>query len=212
MTCPLCQEKSSSLFDQEKHRSYFQCPNCSLVFVPRCELISEVDEKERYDSHQNSEDDAGYMAYLSGIRNEILPFIKDGSRGLDFGSGRTILLEKLFREVGIELDSYDIHFHPREEFLKKKYDFIIMSEVIEHLRMPLEEMTRIRSMLYPEGDLFIKTKLLPDEKSAFPGWYYKRDKTHVQFFTLFTFRKFEEILGLKFQKSVGEDLFLFRNN
>lgn len=211
MTCPLCRENSAGPFDQEK-RTYFQCHKCSLVFVPRNELISQDEEKSRYDSHNNAEDDAGYIAYLSGIRDEILPFIKSGSRGLDFGSGRTTLMEKLFREKGFELDSFDIYFRPREELLKNKYDFIIMSEVIEHLRMPFEDMIRIRSMLKPEGGLFVKTKLLPEEKSAFAGWYYKRDKTHVQFFTLHTFRKFEEILGLKFKKAVGEDLFLFGNN
>ena len=57
-----------------------------------------------------------------------------------------------------------------------------MIEVIEHLRVPAAELKKLKALLNPRGILFIKTKFLP-EKESFEDWFYKRDLTHVQFFS-----------------------------
>lgn len=211
MMCPLCKGSSSSLYHQDKSRSYYQCQSCTLVYVPREELVSAAEEKTRYDLHENSETDQSYINYLSGIRDVILPHITKSDHGLDFGSGRTTLLEKLFIEHGYQMKSYDLYFHDHPELLKDKYDYIIMSEVIEHLRAPEADLKNLTTMLKPGSSLFVKTKLLPEEKDKFGDWFYKRDKTHVQFFTAGSFQKFGEFFGLKFMGSYKEDLFHFRH-
>lgn len=210
MNCPLCSHHEASLFDKDKKRSFYQCLSCHLVYVPRNELISPAQEKDRYGAHENNEESEGYIHYLSKIAGSIHGHLKPASTGLDFGSGKTTLLEKLLEEKGHDVTSYDVFFHPDVLFKEKKYDFIILSEVIEHLRDPYLELTTLKSLLKEDGLLFIKTKLLPEQN--FSNWFYKRDMTHVQFFSMKSFRwisvqmKFHEAL------SVGEDLFLFRNN
>ena len=212
MTCPLCLCDQIQLFEQDKFRSYLRCSSCSLVFVPRPEMISVDEERNRYDSHNNSEEDPHYQSYLAGIVESIVPFLPESSVGLDFGCGRTQLLEKLLKQRGYATDSLDIFFHPRADLLEKKFDFIILSEVIEHLRNPNEELHKLRSLLNPAGIIFIKTKLLPVTKEAFSNWFYKRDSTHVQFFCEETFKLMEKLFKLEGAKQIGKDLFYFRCN
>lgn len=199
MICPLCHSPHKELFDQDPQRHYYLCKTCGLVFVPRDELIAESLEKSRYEAHENNETDSGYRDYLTSIAIPISSQLKSGEKGLDFGCGRTKLLaEILLPQV---VDSYDLYFHPDESLLEKKYDFIIMSEVIEHLRDPAETMKKLRSL---SSKFFIKTKMYP-EKEKFSSWFYKRDNTHVQFFNDTSFDQ----LAFREWKKIGNDLYLF---
>jgi len=65
---------------------------------------------------------------------------------------------------------------------EKSYDFITTTEVIEHLHNPYEEILKLWKCLKPSGVLGIMTAFRPDE-DKFADWYYKRDATHVRFFT-----------------------------
>lgn len=210
MNCPLCQHSSSTLFDQDKNRSYHNCDLCRLVFVPRTSLVTPSEEKKRYDSHQNLETDPGYRAYLHSIMNEMRPFLDERMKGLDFGCGRTRLLETILEEAGHEVDSFDLYYHPDENIWNSKYDFIVLSEVIEHLAGPREVMERLSGLLNPGGKMFVKTKECPEEVQEFKNWFYKRDITHVQFFNQTSFRVLSSIMGLRGPEKIGEDLFLFK--
>lgn len=207
MICPLCSSTETELFDRDKFRSFHQCRHCSLVFVPRTELISLDQEKKRYEAHENDEEDPGYRSYLAKVAQSISKNLSQGMKGLDFGSGRTKLLAHL---IGGDIDSYDVFFHPDESLKQKTYDFIILSEVIEHLREPALELQNLKKMLNPNGILFVKTKLLPSED--FSNWFYKRDITHVQFFSSITFNFLSGKYGFRTAEKIGDDLFLFRNH
>ena len=61
------------------------------------------------------------------------------------------------------------------------------TEVVEHLHDPQTELERLRHCLAAGGHLGIMTKLVLD-RSAFAGWHYKHDLTHVCFFSQPTFR------------------------
>lgn len=206
MICPLCSSPSFQLFDQDKNRHYFRCESCRLVYVPRDELISLDEEEKRYESHENFENDPGYISYLKGTRDQILPFLKLRAQGLDFGCGKTELLSQLFLQNDCSVDSYDVFFHPKENIWQKKYDFIILSEVIEHLREPLETMKALSQILHPSGQIFIKTKFYPESSEKFKNWFYKRDKTHVQFFNDQSMGHLSNILKAKNTESLGQDL------
>jgi hypothetical protein len=145
-------------------------------------MVSISAEFARYDTHINDEGDLRYQNYLSSIVNTAAPHLSAKDRGLDFGCGRTKLLARIFDQSGIETESYDIHYFPDEEIWNRKYDFIVLSEVIEHLRDPLETMIKLKTILNQSGKIFVKTKLLPEDYGAFKLWYYKNDPTHVQFF------------------------------
>lgn len=212
MICPLCLDPHSVLYDQDKFRNYFQCTQCSLVFVPRTELISVSDEKSRYEDHENSEVDPVYRKYLSEIIDAIVPYLSPEASGLDFGSGKTTLMADLLAEKNIQTESFDIYFHPNIDLLKRKYDFVILSEVIEHFRDPHKELQVLKELLNKDGYLIVKTMLLPDSKEKFQNWFYKRDRTHVQFFSQRTFEILENLFELGDVREIGKNLFLFRNN
>jgi hypothetical protein len=202
MICPLCLHPDSAVIDQDKHRSFHQCSFCNLIFVPRDSLITEADEKKRYDAHENDENDSGYSDYLKDIAGSIQKYISPSETGLDFGSGRTKLLAKHL-EPNLVL-SFDIYFHPDFELLSKEFDFVILSEVIEHLRDPRSEMLKLASL---GKKFFIKTKWYPE--TGFSGWFYKRDITHVQFFHEKSFQELAKICGFKDFQKIGNDLYLF---
>lgn len=209
MECPLCQSTEVEFFDQDKHRQFFKCSSCELIFVARTQLLSDVEEKQRYDSHQNSEDDPGYRGYLSKVVQLALPFLNPGESGLDFGCGRTHLLQEIMGEMGMKMASYDLYYHPHSALFNQKYDFIVLSEVIEHLREPRETMLFLRGLLHPGGRFFIKTKLAPEEADVFAKWFYKRDLTHVQFFNEHSFAELSRQCRLQTPHYLGEDLFVF---
>jgi SAM-dependent methyltransferase len=208
--CPLCSNPESRIHSQDKFRSYLKCDKCELIFVSRGQLIGPDEEKERYDSHQNNPDDAGYQSYLNKMVELIAPKLQPAHRGLDFGCGRTTLLASLFKARGFILDSFDLYFFSHAEIWQKKYDFIVLSEVIEHLREPLEEMKKLRMLLNPGGQIFIKTKFYPDSQVAFENWFYKRDKTHIQFFNHDSMHVLGQKISLIGPEVLGEDLFVLR--
>lgn len=209
-SCPLYCKLESSFYSKDKLRTYLKCGNCELIFVSREDLISPDEEKERYQSHQNSSEDEGYKTYLNKMVDLITPELKPGLIGLDFGCGRTTLLASLFHHQGLKVDSFDLYFLPNQDIWQKKYDFIILSEVIEHLHYPLEEMKKLRTLLQPGGKIFIKTKFYPLSLELFENWFYKRDKTHIQFFNPHSMNVLAQAISLKGAEVLEEDLLVLK--
>lgn len=206
-SCPLCLNEKTEKYSEDKSRSYYLCSFCQLVFVARDELISFEKEKDRYEAHENDAQDEGYSKYLEKISNEIVSHLTPSTQGLDFGCGRTTLLADHFKHAGFQMDSYDAYFLKDETIWDKTYDFIILSEVIEHLRIPRQEMRQLVRLLNPQGKIFIKTKFMPETKAGFDNWFYKRDSTHVQFFNVASMEYLKNYLGLKNFKTIGSDLY-----
>jgi SAM-dependent methyltransferase len=207
--CPLCSDHNAQEYSRDKSRSYLICQQCQLIFVPRDQMIQPEQEKQRYDSHQNEESDPHYQNYLQQIVKQVLPSLKNGQCGLDFGCGRTDLMAQLFKTHNYSVDSFDLYFLPDEKIWNRKYNFIILSEVIEHLREPLREMQKLRQLLLPDGTIYIKTKLHPGQKDSFDNWFYKRDNTHVQFFDLVSLGELGKKIKMHGPELIGEDLFRF---
>jgi hypothetical protein len=208
--CPLCGENQIKEYSKDFLRLYHQCLSCHLIFVSRDELITLDEEKKRYDAHENNLEDQGYRFYLENIFSIIQSHLSPGDRGLDFGCGHSKMIEDIAAQQNILIDSFDLFYHPNEKIWNEKYDFIILSEVIEHLRSPVEELQRIQPLLNENGKIFIKTKLLPKTKLEFDHWFYKRDKTHIQFFSREAFDKLSEKFQFESSVEIGEDLFLFK--
>ncbi|WP_372639550.1 class I SAM-dependent methyltransferase [Ancylomarina sp.] len=180
--CPLCRSENTSFYYEGESREYYSCIDCGLVFVPQVFFITYEAEKVKYDQHENFPDDLVYQDYLKQIMNPVLDRISEGASGLDFGSGPGPTLSKMFESRGFQTDIYDAYFAPNEEVFNKSYDFITACEVVEHLHKPQMELDRLFGLLKPNGVLAIKTQIL-SSKEEFPTWYYKRDMTHVCFFS-----------------------------
>jgi len=191
--CPLCKTLVTNLFYQDK-RDYYQCSNCSLVFVPAQQFLSLEKEKSMYDLHENSSDDPYYRRFLNRLFTPLKQHLSPQSHGLDFGSGPGPTLSIMFEEAGHQMSIYDIFYAPDSEVLEQKYDFITASEVVEHLHRPAEELERLWSCLKPNGILGIMTKRVID-REAFSHWHYKNDLTHVCFFSIETFQWLADYWG-----------------
>jgi len=186
LRCPLCRASEERFFYQDS-RDYFRCSVCALVFVLSHQFLSPKDEKSVYDLHENTADDPGYRRFLTRLFDPMVQRLTPNSYGLDFGSGPGPTLSVMFEEAGHSIDIYDPFYAPDTTLLQQQYDFIVASEVVEHLHHPRVELDRLWSCLKPNGLLGIMTKRVIDQQ-AFSRWHYKNDPTHVCFFSAETFR------------------------
>lgn len=219
MTCGLCNQKFNSTEVDITHESWKQdkdrfvlCTCCDLIQVRKSSRLSEIDERKRYELHQNKNDD--YKLFLKPFANLIFDRLSGRSTNenrslndlqvLDFGSGPCPVLSELLNEKDLHTDSYDLYFQPQT--LNKKYDLIIMHEVFEHLREPIEVWRQILNHLNLNGEILIRTKTRPID---FNNWWYARDATHIIFPSVTTWNW----LAVNFQMQIEfieSDIVVFR--
>lgn len=184
--CPLCQQPSLQAFHQDKFREYQRCDNCLLISVPKGFLLNSVDEKAVYDQHQNNPDDLGYRKFLSRALDPILERVSQDAEGLDFGCGPGPTISVMAAEQGIKVDNYDLYYCNDPQKLQKQYDFVTITEVIEHVADAKSLLETLDSLLKPGGLLVVMTKRAGDLE-AFSRWHYKGDPTHICFYSTTTF-------------------------
>lgn len=211
MECPLCLlEQDFSLYYQDKKRSYFQCPRCSLIFVPPENHVTDIAEKERYLEHNNSDDNQGYIDFLSRIISPVTQRISLTSLGLDFGSGPNPVLASLFKKRGYQIEIYDPYFASDPLIKEKKYDFICTTEVVEHFTYPQKEFKMLDKMLNPGGILAVMTRIVPP-KNEFGNWFYITDLTHIVFYSESTLQWIAHQYRFELIK-VDRDIFIFEKS
>lgn len=185
-SCPLCNSQALSFFHRDKHREYWRCELCQLVSVPEAYRLSAADEKTFYDHHENHSEDLGYRRFLGRTWHPLVERITPVMQGLDFGCGPGPTISVMAKEQGISMENYDLYYFHRPELLQRQYDFITMTEVIEHVADASALLTRLNRMLKPSGVLAIMTKRVLDI-DAFIHWHYKSDLTHIRFYSITTF-------------------------
>ncbi len=198
MTCPLCLNKTIDFYHQDKLRDYWQCHHCSLVFVKPEELLNPEQEKAVYDLHQNNPNDLGYRKFLNKLLIPLQKKLPKGAKGLDFGSGPGPTISVIMKEQGISVENYDIYYDNRNELLKKTYDFITCTEVVEHLYHPHEVFSQLSGLHKSGGFLGIMTKRVVS-KEKFSNWHYKNDPTHVCFYSDATFDYIAKNWGFNYE-------------
>lgn len=206
--CVVCSTLASKHFFQDKFRAYRRCHVCSIIFVPEEFYVSAESEKARYEEHNNNPNDVRYRNFLERIALPIRERFEKGARGLDFGCGPTPLLSDILKADGFEMEVYDPFYVNDESVLEQKYDFIVSTEVFEHLKSPLSEFEKLFSLLKPNGVLAIMTRPY-DESIDFKTWHYKNDRTHICFYTVETFNWIAVRLGLEYSR-VENDIFVFK--
>ncbi|PLX24939.1 MAG: methyltransferase [Salinivirgaceae bacterium] len=182
MHCPLCENIKHVEFSSDKHRDYYQCNNCELIFVSPNQRPLPSDEKARYMTHNNDDDNEGYVRFLSRIIDPLSNRVHESAKGLDYGCGPNPVLSKLLSKRGFDMSYFDPFFFNTRELLDKKYDFIVYTEVAEHMFDPQREFEFLFSRLSGNGTLALMTNLYTD-KIDFDKWHYKNDTTHVCFYT-----------------------------
>ena len=185
--CPLCSSEQMVSYFSDRNKEFFRCEDCGLVSVPERYHLSGEEEMSRYDLHENTIDNKGYLNFLDRFYKVISNIVSKGSIGLDFGSGPEPVLAGLFTKRGYNISVFDVYYAPDRSVLKKKYDFITIVEVLEHLKNPEKELRMLWDCLNPGGVIGIMTKFLPVKKDEFSSWSYKNDQTHICFYSEMVF-------------------------
>lgn len=164
-----------------KHKSYFIDDELLILRLSKEHYINETLEKSRYLKHNNSGE--GYFKYHQNLYEAFIkPYLNEGL-SLDFGCGPTKVYEQLIENTL----SYDKYFFNNKTIFKKKFDNIILIEVLEHLKNPEDNIKLLTSLLNKGGRLFISTHFYDINK--LDNWWYLRDETHVCFYNLDSFTK-----------------------
>lgn len=208
--CPLCSSVSVSDFSKANNKIYYSCSNCGLIFLDERFFLPPEEEKERYVFHNNDPADERYIEHIKTLTDRLVPFLKSGDTGLDYGSGHGKPVNHILGELGYPVKSYDPFFHRHENLLKEKYDFITCTETAEHFHKPCEEFTLLSSMLSNPGILGIMTNIYSNDIN-FDDWWYPRDPTHVCFYSEETFEWIAKRYNLVIIES-DNNVILFRKS
>lgn len=197
--CKLCSGKTDVL-NRPVKPVYYHCPHCDLIFMGESYLPHSQEEFDRYKLHNNSLENQGYVKFLSGFLEACeIDKMNEVKSALDFGCGPETVLQVLLGRLGITADIYDLYFFSAKVYINKKYNLITSTEVLEHLKNPLETLTLLEGLLAEDGVLAVKT-LFHSNCGDFDKWWYRRDQTHVCFYSPKTFQWIANKFKLKIIK------------
>ena len=188
MKCSLCNSDINDRKTDKQGKIYHICHNCKLIQLDKKFYLSIEAEKQRYQLHENSADNKGYLNYLNSIiTNSITPFLKPGKSLFDFGCGPEKTWVDILKGKGYKTSSFDPFFDQNSEWKHSKYDAITSIEVFEHLMFPGKELNNISRCQETGSFLIIRTMLHNDNWEDFTNWWYKDDPTHVAFYSTASF-------------------------
>ncbi|MDR0330907.1 MAG: class I SAM-dependent methyltransferase [Chitinispirillales bacterium] len=235
-TCNLCNSDQLTFIGQDNRnrRTFYLCGECELVSVPKVHWVNLKDEKLRYDLHDNSESNDGYVGFLSEIADAVAaaadsafpnrppaspPLSKSAPiiKLLDFGCGKNAVLGHVLDKtgmaagLGIDYCGYDPFYDHLPLPGAGKFDIIVACEVMEHVRDIRGELELMNSLLRGGGTIILRT--LPyGRPSAFPGWFYASDPTHINFFNKTSLERAAAAISKRVVATDGEreDIFSLR--
>ncbi len=197
-SCKICSNKTKKIYDSQYDQNYYYCDNCEFICLEENKIISSAQEKKEYQFHQNNFENDGYVnMFRKFIDKAIRPHKSSIKTALDFGSGPGPVLAELLKQEGFETDVYDKYFSPEKIHLNKKYDLITATELFEHLKAPLPTLKLLKSLLNKNGIIAIMTLFHKNDIEEFKKWWYRRDSTHISFYTPKTFECMANLLGMK---------------
>jgi hypothetical protein len=205
--CPLCSRPEAPPFYDDGTRPYHRCGLCRLIFVPRKYHLPPDEEKKRYDLHENDPDDPGYRSFLNQLAEPLAERLQPGAHGLDYGCGPGPALPRMMAGMGFPMERYDPFYADDPGLLGRTYDFVTCTEVVEHFRRPGEDWKTLKKLLRRDGMLAVMTQLT-DCCEDFSRWHYRRDDTHICFYSRGTLKWIAGRLCLR-PAFVGKSVVLF---
>jgi hypothetical protein len=184
--CPLCHAVvSQTIFESRNHAGrdviFWDCARCRLIFLDHARQLTFAEEVNRYERHQNH-DSSGYRSFLRKFLDPMMLRLQPDERGLDYGCGPNSVLSVMLNEFGWVMNYYDPHFFPKRELLRPAYDFVTLTEVVEHFRFPYQEWDYLdRILMKPGAKIGVMTSFWRDD-TDFGVWSYPREQTHVSFY------------------------------
>ncbi len=104
----------------EPAEKYYYCPHCELIFIKEDYIPSPQEEKKRYEEHNNTPENRGYVQMFENFMGKVInPYQDDIETVLDFGCGPEPVLARILGKRGFTVDIYDPCFF-RKRYLKGK--------------------------------------------------------------------------------------------
>ena len=147
-------------------------------------FVSQEQAKKRYLTHHNQLTDERYLKYQTSIYETFVSLYLKTPDILDYGCGEAAPLKYV---SGLEMALYDLYFFNDESVFNKRYDTIILIEIVEHFEDPFDTFDKLCSLLKPGGRLIVQTEFKPAFADIL-DWWYIRDETHVSFYDLEVFQ------------------------
>lgn len=244
MICQLCRKYEVKRLRIEKKVEIYECINCLLGFIkPKG---TKFIRSYKRGTKRNLYSFAEYKSREHILRKrferliKVIKKYKKSGKVLDIGGGYGLFasvlqsrgkfkieilepVQKIRFNIKLEQEPYKTTF---EEFRsKKKYDVIIMMDVLEHFKEPLKNLKKAESLLKKDGILVIQTpnyKSLMAKICRFWAWWMVEE--HKFFFSPKSIRKilaksgFEQKFLLTyedlhdFKKNIDGNFTLFSNN
>lgn len=205
MKCLLCHSETSVVM-----ASTFDCSVCKLRFKDPDLFLPSEEESERYRQHNNDSRDIGYRNFLNKLVQPLISFLPSEFTSLDYGCGSGPTVSLLLKDRGGDVYDYDpLFFNDQSLLMKKKYDVVTSTEVVEHFRDPDKDWRVLIDLVKPGGLLGIKTQFLKSGTN-YSSWWYKNDPTHVVFYREETFRYLEKTYNLEKLFSDDDSVIIFR--
>ncbi|MBN2407050.1 MAG: class I SAM-dependent methyltransferase [Elusimicrobia bacterium] len=191
-------------------KTYRHCANCGFISLDLRHIVSRDRERERILLHDNTISDKGYVDMLRGFLNTYVAPLRGGIKtALDFGCGPDPVLSKLLYGMGITTDVYDRLFFPEKVYSGRKYDLITALEVMEHLEHPMDVFGLLSGLLNSTGILAATTLTYPADIGEFENWWYRRDITHISFYSGSTLEYMSAGHGMRIRFSDGKRVHIF---
>ncbi len=209
--CRLCGRETKPVRDEPFRVSYHRCPFCEFLSIEEKGLPSPEEERQEYLLHDNRMENAGYVRHLEAfIRQGVQPFLGSARTVLEFGCGPGPVLAELLKRRGLFVDIYDPFFFPEKVQEGKGYDLITATEVLEHIRDPLESFLHLGEHLNDNGILAVMTQFHPRDDTAFRNWWYRKELSHISFFTPVTLSFLAGRAGMRFLWTDHEKIFVVK--
>lgn len=205
MKCSLCGRKTEKIMKIIDRVSIYECENCRLGFVDQKKIIKKNLDK-LYQLNEYKKEEKMIVGRLRPIIETITKYKNSGSV-LEIGPGHGLLSSLLLKKGNYTLDivepyltphylsgkTFKLHKTELNNFLKgnkKKYDLIIMFDVIEHLGDPFTSLQKLKNILGKDGVLVLQT---PNYQSLMQfmtkKWSWWMIEDHKWFFCPSSFQK-----------------------
>jgi len=175
--CPCCRGATEPF--ALGRETFHRCPACGFIRKDASLHPSLEAERARYDRHQNAAGDGYDQVLETFLKTAVLPFSAP-CEALDFGCGRSGRLLERMRQNGFSATGYDPFYAPAPTVLERRYGLVTATEVVEHFRDPETAWRQLCGLVAEGGILAMSTRLIPAD---FTGWWYRRDETHLCFYT-----------------------------
>jgi 2-polyprenyl-3-methyl-5-hydroxy-6-metoxy-1,4-benzoquinol methylase len=208
--CLICGSETTNIIDSQIRVSHSYCENCGFIYKNKEFHLSLDIEHDNYKMHNNSFESEGYVKIFVDLVHDYIKPLDIKGKVLEFGSGPGPVLKELLLRDGYDVFDFDPFFNKNLEYLKHKYQLITSTEVVEHFVDPLKEFNHLSGLLEKGGYLLIMTRLRTMDSIEFLNWWYRRDLTHISFYTLDTLKEIGKRNNLEIVKSNNVNVIIFK--